>query len=274
MRRILVISSHVAYEAVGLTATIAPLQRAGIEVAALPTVVLSNHPGHARFAGTKLEPALLEDMTAALDATGWLGTFDGIFSGYLPTAAHVAWCGRVVERMRALNPSVVYICDPVLGDDPGGLYIDAAAAEAVRDTLVAVADILTPNRFELAWLSGIAVDSVQDAIAAARPLGRAKLCATSIPNGPYELANVLVAGGDVFAGSVEKMERAPHGTGDLFAGLLTSALMQGVPDAAALGFAIGGVGHALDVSGGSDRLLLPLMDWTGGIKPARIERLS
>ncbi len=274
MRRILVISSHVAYGTVGLAATIAPLQRAGIEVAALPTVVLSNHPGHARVAGTRLEPALLEDMAAALEANGWLGTFDGVFSGYLPTAAHVAWCGRVVERVRALNPSVVYVCDPVLGDDPGGLYIDAAAADAVRDTLVAIADVLTPNRFELAWLSDIAVPSVQDAIAAARALGLAKLCATSIPNGPTQLANVLVAGGDVFAGSVEKLERAPHGTGDLFAGLLTSALMQGVPDAAALGFAVGGVGHALDVSRDSDRLLLALMDWTNGIKAARVERLS
>jgi len=273
MRRILVISSHVTYGTVGLAATIAPLQRAGIEVAALPTVVLSNHPGHTRFAGTKLEPALLEDMTAALDDNGWLGTFDGIFSGYLPTAAHVAWCSRVVERMRTLNPSVVYFCDPVLGDDPGGLYIDAAAAEAVRGTLVTAADVLTPNRFELAWLSGIDVHSVQDAINAARTLGRAKLCATSIPSGPTQLANVLVAGGDVFAASVEKLEGAPHGTGDLFAGLLTSALMQGVPDEQGLGVAVGGVAQALELSSGSDRLLLALIDWSV-IRPAPVQRLT
>jgi pyridoxine kinase len=274
MRQILVISSHVAYGAVGLAATSAPLQRAGIEVTALPTVVLSNHPGHARFAGTRLEPALLEDMTAALDANGWLGNFDAIFSGYLPSARHVAWCGGIVERLRALNASVVYVCDPVLGDDPGGLYIDSAAAEAVRGTLLPVADILTPNRFELAWLSGIAVHSVQDAVIAAHALGRAKICATSIPGGPTELANVLITEGGVFVGSVEKRERAPHGTGDLFAGLLTSALMRGATDEASLGFAVGGINHALDVSRGSDHLLLPFVDWTNGIKPARIERLS
>ena len=274
MRRILVISSHVAYGTVGLAATIAPLQRAGIEVTALPTVVLSNHPGHARFAGMTLEPALLEDMTAALDANGWLGAFDGIFSGYLPSAAHVDWCGRVVKQMRELNPSVVYVCDPVLGDDPGGLYIDVAAAEAVRDTLLPVADILTPNRFELAWLSDLAVQSVQDAVTAAHALGRAKICATSIPGGPTELANVLVAEDGVFVGNVEEREHAPHGTGDLFAGLLTSALMQGATDEASLGFAVGGVKHALDVSRGSEHLLLPLMDWTNGIKPTRIARLS
>ena len=57
----------------------------------LPTIVLSNHPGIARVAGKALEPALLADMTAALDANGWLGTFDAILSGYLPSAGHVAW---------------------------------------------------------------------------------------------------------------------------------------------------------------------------------------
>jgi len=274
MRRLLVISSHVAYGAVGLAATIAPLQRAQIEVAALPTVVLSNHPGHAHFAGTKLEPALLEDMIAALDANGWLGTFDGIFSGYLPSAVHVAWAARVVERMRVLNPSVVYFCDPILGDDPAGLYIDLAAAEAIRDTLVPLADVVLPNRFELAWLSGIAVSSADDAVTAARALVCNRVCTTSIPNGPTALADVLVSSGDVFACGVEKLESAPHGTGDLFAGFLASALMEGAADDVALGLAVGGVRHALDVSRGSDRLLLSKMDWTNGIRAAQVERLS
>ena len=60
MRRILVISSHVAQDTVGLTPTIAPLQRAGIEVVALPTVVLSNHPAREHCAGVILEPAVLD----------------------------------------------------------------------------------------------------------------------------------------------------------------------------------------------------------------------
>ena len=59
MRSILVISSHVAYGTVGLTAMVAPLQQAGLEVTMLPTIVLSNHVGHRRFAGKALEPALL-----------------------------------------------------------------------------------------------------------------------------------------------------------------------------------------------------------------------
>ena len=274
MRQILVISSHVAYGTIGLTPMVAPLQQAGIEVTTLPTIVLSNHPGLRRVAGKAVEPALLEDMTAALDANGWLGTFDAILSGYLPSAGHVAWVKAVVERLRELNPSVVYVCDPILGDDPVGLYIDDAAAVAVRDTLVPVADVLTPNRFELAWLSGVDVQSVQDSVSAARILARPKLAATSIPSGRAELANLLFTERGVLVGKVEKLDRVPHGTGDLFAGLLTAELLQGAPDAAALGRAAGGVKHALDISRDSDRLLLSMMNWTHGIEPARIESLS
>jgi pyridoxine kinase len=278
MRQILVISSHVAYGTIGLAPTVAPLQQAGIEVTTLPTIVLSNHPGLPRVAGKAVEPVLLEDMTAALDANGWLGTFDAILSGYLPSAEHAAWVRAVVERLRELNPAVVYVCDPILGDDPDGLYIDDAAAEAVREMLLPVADVLTPNRFELAWLSGVDVQSVEDAVSAARILARPKLAATSIPSGipsrRAELANVLITERGVLVGKVEKLDRVPHGTGDLFAGLFTAELLQGAPDAAALGRAAGGVKHALDVSHGSDRLLLSMMDWTHGIEPARIESLS
>jgi pyridoxine kinase len=274
MRRILVISSHVAYGTVGLAAMVAPLQQTGHEVTMLPTIVLSNHPGHQRFAGKVLEPALLEDMTAALDANGWLGTFDAVLSGYLPSAGHVAWVQAVVARLRELNPNVVYVCDPILGDDPHGLYIDADAANAVRERLLPVADVLTPNRFELAWLSGVDVQSVADAVSAARVLGRPKLAATSIPSGPSEFANVLVAEEPVLVGKVAKMDRVPHGTGDLFAGLLTAELLKGSPEATALGRAAGGVRHVLELSRGSDRLLLSLIDWMKGIEPVRIESLS
>ena len=88
------------------------------------------------------------------------------------------------------------------------------------------------------------------------------------------MANLLITERGVLVGKVEKLDRVPHGTGDLFAGLLTAELLQGAPDAAALGRAAGGVKHALDISRDSDRLLLSMMNWTHGIEPARIESLS
>ncbi len=46
---------------------------------------------------------------------------------------------------------------PIIGDEPAGIYVDEAAASAVRDQLVPLADIVTPNAFELGWLSGRAI---------------------------------------------------------------------------------------------------------------------
>ena len=261
MRRILVISSHVAQDTVGLTPTIAPLQRAGIEVVALPTVVLSNHPAREHCAGVILEPAVLEKMTAAIEANGWLGGFDAVLSGYLPSAGQATWVAHLVKRMRELNPLIVYICDPILGDDPEGLYVDAAAAAVVRDTLVPLADILTPNRFELGWLARADVQSVEDATQAALALPCPIVAATSIPAGAEELANVLVTSGSALVNKVEKLADVPHGTGDLFAGFLMARLLRGASVTDAWNHAIQGVAYGVEASRGSDRLMLQLIDW-------------
>lgn len=261
-RRILVITSHVAQDTVGLSPTIAPLQRAGIEVVALPTVVLSNHPARTHCAGIIVAPSELQKMTDAIEANGWLGTFDAVLSGYLPSPGHATGIARLVQRMRELNPLIVYVCDPILGDDPGGLYIDPAAAAVVRDTLVPLADILTPNRFELSWLSRRDVQSIDDATEAALALERPIVAATSIPASETELANVLVSGGNVLASTVEKLSDIPHGTGDLFTGFLAARLLSGASITDAWTHAIQGVRFGLEASHGSDRLMLPLIDWS------------
>lgn len=274
MRRILIISSYVARDPVGLTATSPPLQQAGIQVVGLPTVVLSNHPIRAHIAGLTVDPELLKNMVAALENNGWLGTFDAIFSGYLPSAQHVEAVAAAVKRLRELNPAITYICDPIFGDDPAGHYIDERAATAIRDLLLPVADVLTPNRFELSWLSGFDVTSIRDAVEAISRLDRPMVVGTSIPDGSSRLATVLAADGRVLIGRVEKWDDVPHGTGDVFAGCLTAKLMLGQTPADALGYAIAGVRQALEVSRGSDHLLPNLVDWVNGISPIEIETLD
>ncbi|RUP08404.1 pyridoxal kinase [Hyphomicrobium sp.] len=273
MRQILMISSYVARDPVGLAAAIPPLEQAGIEVVGLPTVVLSNHPIRPHIAGMRLDPALLEDMIGALDKNGWLGSFNAVFSGYLPSAEHVEIVAAAVKRLRELNPSIAYVCDPIFGDDPNGHYIDEKAAVATRDLLVPLADVLTPNRFELSWLSGLDVRSPPDAVEAIGRLGRPLVAGTSIPDGPSRLATVLVTGKQAYIGTVDKWNDVPHGTGDVFAGCLTAKLMHGHSPEDALAYAIAGVRRALEVSRGHDRLLPHLVDWKNGISPVAIEAL-
>lgn len=274
MRRLLMISSYVARDPVGLTAASPPLLSAGIDVVGLPTVVLSNHPIRAHIAGITLDPRLLSDMVAALADNGWLASFDAIFSGYLPSLQHVEVVAETVKRLRALKPGVTYVCDPIFGDDPGGHYIDQRAAHGIRDLLVPLADVLTPNRFELSWLAGLDVSSPSDAAEAIARLDRPVIAGTSIPAGPSQLATVLVADGHASIAKVEKWNDVPHGTGDVFAGCFTARRMLGDTPEEALAYAVAGVRTALEASRGSDRLLPNLVDWTNGISPSLITPMS
>src|SRR5271166_4139013 len=135
-------------------------------------------------------------MDALLDAifrNGWLGDVDAILTGYLPTPDHALLCKNWIGRIKAYNPRALYLCDPIAGDEPGGLYVSEVAAEAVRSELVPLADILTPNRFELGWLAGRAITDMSSAVAAARKFAPSAVLVTSAPaDAEGHLSNILV----------------------------------------------------------------------------------
>jgi pyridoxine kinase len=131
MGRILAISSQVARGHVGLSAIAPALQRLGHDVIALPTILLSNHPGHPAAAGEHVSPDLLRRMLDALRTNGWLGSIDAILTGYLPSAEHVRFAIEAIEGVRPHVSRVRVLVDPVLGDEPKGLYIDPEAASAI-----------------------------------------------------------------------------------------------------------------------------------------------
>jgi pyridoxine kinase len=249
MARILAISSQVARGSVGLSIVVPALQALGHDVIALPTVILSNHPGHAQTAGTAIEPGTLHKMLEALKANGWLTGINAVMTGYLPTVEHVAFAATAIKLTHAANPRkrVMVLCDPVLGDDPKGLYIDARAAAAIRDQLLPIADVATPNRFELSYLSAFDVRSANDALE--NHLECPATFATSIPSDrPDELINTMYAIGERGVARVPVRKNAPHGTGDLFAALLLSALFTQPSHESALAFATAGVDAVLAAS--------------------------
>ena len=183
MPKVLAISSFVAHGTVGLQAAGPALQALGHRVIALPSVVLSNHPGYGQFARQPVAPEVLEQMLSALDGNGALEGIGAILTGYLPERGHVDVASRAVSLVKRRSPQAVYICDPVFGDDPGGFYLPEATAAAIKARLLPMADLVTPNRFELSWLSNAPVDSAATATDAARRLGVATVIATSVPLG-------------------------------------------------------------------------------------------
>jgi pyridoxine kinase len=160
---------------------------------------------------------------AALEADGcWTG-LDAVMTGYFPSANTVEVAADTVARIKTTNPRVRVLVDPVLGD-AGKLYVAPDTAAAIRDRLLPLADIATPNLFELGWLSGGAADRA-GIIAAARRLGPATVVVTSALENAGDVTTLLVTPVD----AVEHCERGyaniPNGAGDLFAGLLLGHLL-------------------------------------------------
>lgn len=241
MARILAISSYVAHGHVGLSAIVPALQAMGHEVIAVPTVVLSSHYGYGQVNGFDLDSGQLGGILDALAGNGWLDTVDAVMTGYMPSAGIVDDLARVLGRLGEAEPELLYLCDPVLGDDPGGLYVGNEVAAAIRDMLVPLADVITPNRFELQWLSGVPVTDAASADAAAEVIGADLLAATSIPAGVGLIANVLST--EDMAGQARHplQKGVPHGTGDLFAALLLGHLLNDLDHSEALARASAGV---------------------------------
>ncbi len=261
MARILAISSQVVRGHVGNSAAVPALQRLGHEVWPLPTVVLSNHPGHPKVAGTRIAPDTMLAMALALAGNGWLAQIDAVSTGYLPSTGHVAAAAEIIAmvaaaRLSPLVPAPLVLVDPVLGDDPKGLYIEEPAAHAVREQLLPLATILTPNRFELAWLSGCPVTDPVSAAAAAATLAVPTVVATSVPGAGGKLVNLLCARAGVTEAAVPRLAKVPHGTGDLLAALYLGATLNGATSQAALQSAVAGVRTAIDASAGADELQL------------------
>ncbi len=257
MATVLLISSDVAYGHVGNAAARFALQRLGHDVLALPTVVLSSHMGYRKVGGTRVASETLGEMLAALSANDILAGVDGVLTGYLPSAAHVDIAIEAIAKVKAKHAQALVMVDPVLGDDPGGLYVDKAAAERVRDRLVPQAGIITPNRFELSWLSGAEVTNARTAHAAAHAVGVPSVLATSIPGDTKsQIDNVLISGSTAMRASVKRRKSVPHGTGDLMAALLLAHLLSGKSQARALGLAVGGIEQVIEASAGAEELKL------------------
>jgi len=272
MPAVLCISSHVVRGHVGASAAAPALAALRIEAWALPTIVLSSHPAHGATARHLLPAGDLEAMAAMLEEHGWLGQCDAVLTGYFAEPEQVAVAMDIVNRLKRARPVILHCCDPILGDDPGGLYVPGPVADAVRDRLVPLADIVKPNRFELEWLGGRPVAGLDEALAAARRLGPPEALVTSIP-ADEEIANALLwPDGAAFAARPRR-EGVPKGTGDLMSALYLGHRLNGEAPERAFARALAGLDHVLDLSEGRDELALAQgLAGLAAAKPVKVRR--
>lgn len=225
MEGILSIQSHVTYGHVGNSAAVFPLQRLGFEAWPIMTVLFSNHTGYGPPRGRPVPEDWLREILTGLEERAVFARTRAILSGYLGDPGTAQVVIEAVERVRRHRPDAVYACDPVIGDDGRGVFVRGEIPLLLRDRLLPLATLVKPNRFELSFLSGIAVHSLEDALEAAarlRARGPELVVVTSLTSS--ERASELGMLADTAAGSwvvwTPKLPCTLNGTGDLFTALL------------------------------------------------------
>jgi pyridoxine kinase len=228
--RFLSIQSSVAYGHVGNSAATFPLQRLGHEVWPVLTVVFSNHTGYGAWRGPLLSPDDVRAVVTGIEERGVLPTCDGVLSGYLGGPGICDVVVDAVARVKAANPDATYTCDPVMGNATSGCFVDPAIPPVIREQVVPVADIITPNQFELGFLTDTSPDTLSstlDSADAARALGPSTVLVTSFlpPDGPHDtIAMLAVTDDGAWTVRTPRLPMKANGSGDLTAALFTAHL--------------------------------------------------
>jgi len=160
---ILSIQSHVVYGYAGNTAAVFPMQRLGREVWAINTVEFSNHTGYGAWKGKVLGGELAEELVTGLEDRGVLSRCEAVLSGYLGDAAVGRAITGAVQKVRSVAPTALYCCDPVMGDVGRGFYVKPDIPDIFKNELIPLADIITPNQFELEALTGLQTNTIDNA---------------------------------------------------------------------------------------------------------------
>ena len=148
---------------VGNKAAVFPLQLLGFDVDVINSVQFSNHTGYGSWNGEVLEGEKLLKLVDGMDENGLLSDEIGhVLTGYIGTESFLRAIVTIIRKMKTINPQVRYVCDPVLGD-VGRFYVPQQLVQIYKDEVIPLANVLTPNQFEVEQLSGIRIENVSDA---------------------------------------------------------------------------------------------------------------
>jgi pyridoxine kinase len=228
--RVLSIQSHVAYGHVGNSAAVFPLQRLGHEVWPVLTVNFSNHTGYGAWRGPLIAA---EDVAAVITGIGERGAFescDAVLSGYQGSPEIADVIADAVAQVKAANPAATYTCDPVMGNARSGCFVDPAIPPIIRERVVPMADVITPNQFELGFLTDTAPADLDSTLASAdraMAMGPSTVLVTSVerPDAPADTIEMMaVTHEGAWIVQTPRLPMKANGSGDVTAALFTAHL--------------------------------------------------
>lgn len=215
-----------------LTIAMPVLAAMGIQCCPLPTALLSTHTGGFEGYSFLDTTAEMEKITAhwqALDLR-----FQGIYSGFLGSEAQMSIVADFIRDFR--KEDTIVVVDPVMGDHGKAYKTYTPAMCTSMWRLAAVADVITPNLTEAAILLGEPYESLKVDEAGSREIverlslnGQRSVVLTGYSETPQTVGAMCFdrKSGKSKAVQVERVPQNFHGTGDLFASVLTGALVQG-----------------------------------------------
>lgn len=234
IRRIAVIQDLSCIGRCSMGVAISVLPAMGIEVAALPTAILSTHTAFRGFTFADFTPEAekIMDHWKALEMR-----FDAILIGYLGSLRLIEMTARFLKTFADEGTQV--ILDPAFADN-GTLYkgFDAAYVRGIRG-LCASADIILPNVTEACFLLDLPMrtDGEEEAAACARAArasedllrGRLKNVLMTSARFSENRTGLICTGENAFIYPHELLELSCHGTGDLFASVFAGMRVLGHP---------------------------------------------
>lgn len=217
-----------------LTVAIPVLSAMGVQCCPLPTAFLSTHTGG--FTGfTFLD--MTEEMPKI--AAHWQSLnlrFDAIYSGFLASERQIDIVSDFIRTFR--RPDTLVVIDPVMGDDGKAYQTYTPALCSGMARLAELADVITPNLTEAAFLLGCSYSQLPREEAGLREVvtelglhGRRSVVLTGVSLSPGKTGAMCF---DAKSGRTETVQAdlISHpllGTGDIFASVLTGALVRGRP---------------------------------------------
>jgi pyridoxine kinase len=192
------------------------------------TVHFSNHTGYGAWRGPLLAADDVREVITGIEERGVLGEVDVVLSGYQGGEDIGDVILDAVARVKAANPAATYTCDPVMGNARSGCFVNPAIPILLRERVVPAADLITPNQFELGFLTGTEPGDLESTLAsvdAARAMGPSSVLVTSVerPDAPSDSLEMLaVTDEGAWIVQTPRLPIKANGSGDVTAALFTA----------------------------------------------------